>query len=67
MRGADTRFTPYDCSTGASRSTTLAGMAVKRAAEQVRAQLVEIAGDEDVQSTPTPSSSSATSAWPAAS
>ena len=27
-----------------------AGMAVKRAAEQVRAQLVEIAGDEDVQS-----------------
>jgi CO/xanthine dehydrogenase Mo-binding subunit len=50
VRGADTRFTPYDRSTGASRSTTLAGMAVKRAAEQVRAQLVEIAGDEDVQS-----------------
>jgi CO/xanthine dehydrogenase Mo-binding subunit len=50
VRGADTRFTPYDRSTGASRSTTLAGLAVKRAAEHVRAQLVQIAGDEDVQS-----------------
>jgi CO/xanthine dehydrogenase Mo-binding subunit len=50
VRGADTRFTPYDRSTGASRSTTLAGLAVKRAAEQVRAQLVEIAGSDDVQS-----------------
>jgi CO/xanthine dehydrogenase Mo-binding subunit len=49
VRGADTRFTPYDRSTGASRSTTLAGLAVKRAAEQVRAQLVEIAGNEDVE------------------
>ncbi len=46
VRGADTQFTPYDRSTGASRSTTLAGLAVKRAAEQVRAQLVEIGGDE---------------------
>ena len=50
VRGADTRFTPYDRSTGASRSTTLAGLAVKRAAEEVRAQLVEIAGSEDVES-----------------
>ena len=50
VRGADTRFTPYDRSTGASRSTTVAGLAVKRAAEQVRAQLVEIAGSEDVES-----------------
>jgi CO/xanthine dehydrogenase Mo-binding subunit len=50
VRGADTRFTPYDRSTGASRSTTLAGLAVKRAAEQVRAQLVEIAGSDDVES-----------------
>jgi CO/xanthine dehydrogenase Mo-binding subunit len=50
VRGADTRFTPYDRSTGASRSTTIAGLAVKRAAEQVRAQLVEIAGSDDVQS-----------------
>ena len=46
VRGADTQFTPYDRSTGASRSTTLAGLAVKRAAEQVRVQLVEIAGGE---------------------
>ena len=45
VRGADTRFTPYDRSTGASRSTTIAGLAVQRAAEDVRAQLEEIAGD----------------------
>ena len=32
VRGADTRFTPYDRSTGASRSTTIAGLAVQRAA-----------------------------------
>jgi CO/xanthine dehydrogenase Mo-binding subunit len=50
VRGADTRFTPYDRSTGASRSTTIAGLAVKRAAEQVRAQLVEIAGSANVAS-----------------
>ena len=43
VRGADTGFTPYDRSTGASRSTTLAGLAVQRAARQVREQLVEIA------------------------
>src|SRR5207237_902417 len=29
VRGADTRFTPYDRSTGASRSTTVAGLAVQ--------------------------------------
>lgn len=40
---ADTRFTPYDRSTGASRSTTIAGLAVKRAAGEVRQQLLEIA------------------------
>lgn len=48
VRGTDTRFTPYDRSTGASRSTTLAGLAVQRAATQVRAQLVEIAGSEEI-------------------
>jgi CO/xanthine dehydrogenase Mo-binding subunit len=48
VRGTDTRFTPYDRSTGASRSTTVAGLAVKRAAEEVRAQLVDIAGSPDV-------------------
>ena len=39
----DTRFTPYDRSTGASRSTTLAGLAVQRAAQSVRDDLLEIA------------------------
>ena len=47
VRGADTGFTPYDRSTGASRSTTLAGLAVQRAAVQVREQLCEIAGYSD--------------------
>ncbi len=41
--GGDTRVTPYDRSTGASRSTTLAGMAVMRAAVEIRQQLVAIA------------------------
>lgn len=41
--GTDTRFTPYDRSTGASRSTTLAGLAVQRAAGEVRADLLAIA------------------------
>ena len=67
VRGTDTRFTPYDRSTGASRSTTVAGLAVKRAAEQVRQRLVEIAGSEDVESDSYRSSSSATSGSPAAS
>jgi CO/xanthine dehydrogenase Mo-binding subunit len=46
VRGADTSFTPYDRSTGASRSTTLAGLAVQRAAAHVREQLEELAGGE---------------------
>lgn len=46
VQGADTRFTPYDRSTGASRSTTLAGLAVQRAARDVREQLARIAGGE---------------------
>lgn len=41
--GTDTQFTPYDRSTGASRSTTLAGMAVHRAALEIRADLEHIA------------------------
>jgi CO/xanthine dehydrogenase Mo-binding subunit len=45
MQGADTRFTPYDRSTGASRSTTLAGLAVQRAAANLRERLLETAGD----------------------
>jgi CO/xanthine dehydrogenase Mo-binding subunit len=42
--GGDTAVTPYDRSTGASRSTTLAGLAVQRAARELRQQLLEIAG-----------------------
>jgi CO/xanthine dehydrogenase Mo-binding subunit len=41
--GADTRSTPYDRSTGASRSTTLAGLAVQRAADEVRRELMSLA------------------------
>jgi CO/xanthine dehydrogenase Mo-binding subunit len=48
VRGADTRFTPYDRSTGASRSTTIAGLAVQRAAADIRQQLERIAGTSDV-------------------
>ncbi len=48
IRGTDTRFTPYDRSTGASRSTTIAGLAVQRAAADVRAQLDRIAGTSDI-------------------
>ncbi len=43
MRGTDTRFTPYDRSTGASRSTTVAGLAVQRAAQDVMNALIETA------------------------
>lgn len=42
-KGTDTQFTPYDRSTGASRSTTLAGLAVQRAAAEVRKDLLDIA------------------------
>ncbi len=45
VHGADTRFTPYDRSTGASRSTTLAGKAVQNAAANVAARLRETAGE----------------------
>jgi len=48
VRGADTRFSPYDRSTGASRSTTIAGLAVQRAAADIRAQLDEIAAGSDL-------------------
>jgi CO/xanthine dehydrogenase Mo-binding subunit len=43
VQGTDTRFTPYDRSTGASRSTTLAGLAVQRAAADLASRLVETA------------------------
>ena len=41
--GADTMATPYDSSTGSSRSTTLMGLAVQRATRDLKKQLVEIA------------------------
>jgi CO/xanthine dehydrogenase Mo-binding subunit len=43
VRGTDTRYTPYDRSTGASRSTTIAGLAVQRAAQAVLDALIETA------------------------
>jgi CO/xanthine dehydrogenase Mo-binding subunit len=43
VHGTDTRYTPYDRSTGASRSTTVAGLAVQRAARQVLDALTETA------------------------
>jgi CO/xanthine dehydrogenase Mo-binding subunit len=43
VRGTDTRYTPYDRSTGASRSTTVAGLAVQRAAQAVLDALIETA------------------------
>ncbi len=43
VRGTDTRYTPYDRSTGASRSTTVAGLAVQRAAQSVLDSLLETA------------------------
>jgi CO/xanthine dehydrogenase Mo-binding subunit len=43
MLGADTKVTPYDSSTGSSRSTTLMGTAVQKAARDLRQQFVQIA------------------------
>jgi CO/xanthine dehydrogenase Mo-binding subunit len=43
LGGADTSITPYDSSTGSSRSTTLMGTAVQAAARDVKKQLVKIA------------------------
>src|SRR6185369_14334103 len=45
MRGTDTSVTPFDRSTGASRSTTVMGSAVKAAAEDLRKQLLEAAAE----------------------
>ncbi|HVO96375.1 MAG TPA: xanthine dehydrogenase family protein molybdopterin-binding subunit, partial [Terriglobales bacterium] len=43
MLGADTKVTPYDSSTGSSRSTTLMGTAVQKAARDLKQQFVKIA------------------------
>jgi CO/xanthine dehydrogenase Mo-binding subunit len=45
MRGTDTLTTPFDRSTGASRSTTVMGSAVKAAAADLRDQLIEAAAE----------------------
>jgi len=45
MRGTDTLATPFDRSTGASRSTTVMGSAVKAAAEDLRGQLINAAAE----------------------
>ncbi len=42
MLGADTQVTPYDSSTGSSRSTTLMGTAVQKAARDLKQQFVKI-------------------------
>ncbi len=45
MRATDTTYTPFDRSTGASRSTTVMGTAVKAAAADLRRQLIEIGAE----------------------
>ena len=45
VAGADTKVTPYDSSTGSSRSTTLMGTAVQRAARDLKQQFIKIAAD----------------------
>lgn len=45
LEGADTQVTPYDSSTGSSRSTTLMGRAVQAAAGDLKKQLKKIAAE----------------------
>jgi len=45
MRGTDTLTTPFDRSTGASRSTTVMGSAVNAAAQDLRKQLIRAAAE----------------------
>ena len=42
IEGADTSVTPYDRSTGSSRSTTLMGRAVQQAARDLKKQMLQI-------------------------
>jgi CO/xanthine dehydrogenase Mo-binding subunit len=53
LRGTDTITTPFDRSTGASRSTTVMGSAVKMAAEDLRKQLIDAAAEAFNTSTKT--------------
>ena len=45
MQGTNTSFTPFDRSTGASRSTTVMGNAVRAAAQDLRQQLIDAAAE----------------------
>ncbi len=45
VMGADTKVTPYDSSTGSSRSTTCMGNAVQGAARDLKKQLIAIAAE----------------------
>jgi CO/xanthine dehydrogenase Mo-binding subunit len=45
MQGTNTSSTPFDRSTGASRSTTVMGNAVKAAAEDLRQQIIDAAAE----------------------
>lgn len=45
ISGADTKVTPYDSSTGSSRSTTCMGTAVQGAARDLKKQLINIAAE----------------------
>ena len=45
IAGADTQVTPYDSSTGSSRSTTCMGTAVQGAARDLKRQLIQIAAE----------------------
>ena len=45
IRPIDTAFTPFDRSTGSSRSTTVMGKAVELAGSDARRQIVELASD----------------------
>ncbi|MBI4528468.1 MAG: xanthine dehydrogenase family protein molybdopterin-binding subunit [Deltaproteobacteria bacterium] len=45
VRTIDTAYTPFDRSTGSSRSTTVMGKAVQLAAQDARNQVVELAAD----------------------
>ena len=45
VAGADTKVTPYDSSTGSSRSTTLMGTAVQKAARDLKQQFVKIGAE----------------------
>ena len=42
IAGADTKTTPYDSSTGSSRSTTVMGTAVQKAARDLKQQFIKI-------------------------